>query len=201
VDRIIKPLPDHMSDRECWITEYVNAIYTLDVANLTSHHYKLMPLHFVSNETQRLKYRYSLLVRQFILDEPAFRYWDELKKNTQEMSGLYDRQPSFTPGNICNCNDPEEQILGFFSVSGITEKRIFVGDVPGLEVPDRIFCFPTFEMPRLRFFMKQDLPIFLSRAVWPLDGVIYFGQTTQRCLDCRLYQGSSGDPPDYWQFD
>lgn len=200
VDRILKPLPPEMDDRECWITLTVNRIFTLWAGNISGTVYSRFPLHYVSNETQRLKYGYSLLVRQLSMDPVAFRYWDELKKNTQEMGAINDRQPAFTPGNICNCDDPEERILGYFSISGVTEKRIFVKDVEGLEVPDRIFCFPTFEPPNLRFLMRQDLPVFLSRATWPLDQVTYLGLTQQHCLDCRLHRGSSGEPPDFWPF-
>lgn len=198
LDRVLRPLPDSMDDRNCWITAYVNAIYTLDVRNFGRGYYSFMPLHFVSNETQRLRYRYSLLVRQYSMDEPAFRYWDRLKKNSQELSGMNSSQPSLTPSNICNSANPDEPVLGFFSISGVSEKRIFVGKVPGLTVPDKLFCFPTFEFPRLRWMLNQDLPLFLSEAKFPLDGIVYFGETPQYCLDCRLRKGSSGDPPDYW---
>jgi len=201
VDRVVKPIPDSMSDRQCWITGFVNAIFTLDAGNLERGKLTQMPLHFVSNETQRLRYRYSLMVRQYSLDEPAFRYWDELKKNSRDMDGIFSRQPTLTPGNVCNCEDPGEKVLGFFSVSGISEKRIFVEEVPGLTVPDRLFCFPAFEPPRFRFFMLADLPIFLSEAVYPYDGRTYFGETQLHCLDCRLHPGSSGDPPPYWNTD
>ena len=197
-DRIFKPFPDSLSDRQCWITGYVNAIFTLDAGNFISNEFTHMPLHFVSNETQRLSYGYSLLVKQYSMDEAAFRYWDELKKNSQEMSGMFNRQPSLTPSNICNCQDPEEKILGFFSISGLTEKRIFVKDVEGFEKYDILFCLPTPEMPRLRYTMPQDLPIYISRASVPEPIGDRAGETVLDCLDCRVRKGSSGDPPDYW---
>jgi hypothetical protein len=201
LDRVVKPLPDSLSDRQCWITGHVNLIRTLDAGNFERGGYNQMPLHFVSNETQRLKYRYSLLVRQHSMVEPAFRYWDELKKNTQEMSGMYDRQPSLTPGNIYNLEDPEEKVLGYFSVSGVSEKRIFVGRECGVTFEEKIFCFPAFERPRFRYYLSLDLPLWMSEAVWPLDGRTYLGETPRHCLDCRLHRGSSGEPPDYWQFE
>jgi hypothetical protein len=201
LDRVVKPLPDSLSDRQCWITGHVNLIRTLDAGNFEKGGYARMPLHFVSNETQRLQYGYSLLVRQLSMTEPAFRYWDELKKNTQEMTGMYDRQPSLTPGNICNCNDPGERVLGYFSVSGVSEKRIFVGRESGVTFEEKIFCFPAFERPRFRYYMNQDLPLWMSEAVWPPDGRTYLGETPRHCLDCRLHRGSSGEPPDYWQFE
>ena len=200
-DRVLRPLPDSLDDRQCWITGHVNEIYTLDAANMTSDHYTYMPLHFVSNETQRLSYGYSLLVRQHSMDAPAFRYWDELKKNSQTQSGLYDRLPSITPGNIVNIDDPDEKILGFFGVSGVSEKRFFVKDVEGLEKYDVRFCYPYPEPPRYRYLMISDLPVYVSRAIDPETGLRHTGETIHECLDCRIRKGSSGDPPDYWPTD
>jgi hypothetical protein len=200
-DRVLRRLPDSLDDRQCWISGHVNAIYTLDVANMTNSSYTYMPLHFVSNETQRLSYGYSLLVRQHSMDAPAFRYWDELKKNSQTQGGLYDRLPSLTPGNISNADDPQERILGFFGVSGVTEMRIFVKDVEGLQKYDVRFCYPYPEPPRFRYLMAGDLPVYCSRALDPLTGTQHFGETILECLDCRIREGSSGDPPDYWPTD
>jgi hypothetical protein len=176
-------------------------IYTLDVANMSGAEYSYMPLHFVSNETQRLSHGYSLLVRQHSLDEAAFRYWDELKKNSHGGGGLYDRLPSITPSNIHNENDAGESILGFFTVSGVTEKRIFVKDVEGLNKYDVLFCFPRPELPRLRYLTYSDLPIYASRAEEHDTGDERFGETEQKCLDCRIRKGSTGEPPDFWPID
>lgn len=197
-DRRLKPIPDSLSDRKCWITGNVNEIFTMDVANISGSEYTYMPLHFVSNETQRLSYGYSLLVRQHSIDEAAFWYWDELKKNSREGSGLYDRLPSITPSNISNVNNPEENILGYFTVSGVSEHRLFVKDVEGLNKYDVLFCFPLPEMPRLRYLLYVDLPIYASRANEPDTGNERFGETEQKCLDCRIRKGSAGDPPEFW---
>lgn len=197
-DRILRPFPDSLADRQCWITGHVNDLYTLDVANLTGNSYAHMPLHYVSNETQRLSYGYSLLVRQHAMDAPAFRYWDELRKNSQGQSGIYDRLPSITPSNIYSVDEPDERILGFFGVSGVAEKRLFVKEVEGLRKYDVMHCFPQSEPPRFRFLMTTDLPVYLSRAEDPLTGAQVFGETGLECLDCSVRKGSSGDPPYYW---
>ncbi len=197
-DRRMKPIPDSLSDRQCWITGNVNELYTMDVANVSGSEYSYLPLHFVSNQTQRLSYGYSLLIRQHSLDESAFRYWDELKKNSYEGGGLYSRLPSLTPSNISNENDPEENILGFFTVSGVAEKRVFVKDVEGLSKYKVLFCFPSPELPRLRYLLWQDLPIYASRAQDPEFGFEVFGETTHKCLDCRIRRGSTGEAPDFW---
>lgn len=200
-DRVLRPMPDSLDDRQCWITGHVNEIYTLDAANMSGDSYTHMPLHFVSNETQRLSYGYSLLVRQHSMDEPSFRYWDELKKNSKAQSGLYDRLPSMTLSNIFNVGDPEERVLGFFGVSGALDERYFVKDVEGLQKYDVRFCWPSPEMPRFRYMMTVDLPIYVSAADDPDTGGIHRGETVLKCLDCRVRSGSSGDAPDFWPID
>lgn len=200
-DRVLRPLPDSLDDRQCWITGHVNEIYTLDAANLSSPVYTHMPLHFVSNETQRLSYGYSLLVRQHAMDEPSFRYWDELKKNSKAQSGLYDRLPSLTPSNISNVDDPEERVLGFFGVSGVTEKRVFVRDVAGLRKYNVRFCWPAPERPRFRYLMSSDLPVYISNANDPETLESHSGETILKCLDCRVRKGSAADPPVFWPID
>jgi hypothetical protein len=197
-DRVLRPIPDSLEDRQCWITGHVNDIFTLDAGNLDATSYTHMPLHFVSNETQRLSYGYSLLVRQHAMDAPAFRYWNELNKNSKTQSGLYDRLPSITPSNISNVDDPDEKVLGFFGVSGVTEKRFFVKDVEGVEKYNVKFCYPLPDMPRFRYLRTADLPIYTSRAYDPETFTTHSGETFVECLDCRVRKGSMGDPPDYW---
>ena len=200
-DRVLRPLPDSLDDRQCWISGHVNAIFTLDATNISDPSYTHMPLHFVSNETQRLSYGYSLLVRQHSQDQASFWYWDELKKNSYEQSGLYDRLPSLTPSNISNADDPDERILGFFGVSGVTEERFFVSEVQGLKKYDVKFCYPSPERPRFRFLSLSDLPVYVSNAYDPETGNAHSGQTVLECLDCRVRKGSSGEAPDFWPLD
>jgi hypothetical protein len=134
------------------------------------------------------------------MDEPSFIYWDELKKNSHTQSGLYDRLPSMTLSNIYNEDDPEERILGFFGVSGVSEKRYFVKEVEGLRKYDVRFCWPAQERPRYRYLMTADLPVYVSNADDPVLGT-HSGETILQCLDCRVRKESAGDPPDFWPLD
>jgi hypothetical protein len=117
----------------CWMTGMVKDIFTLSTQNLVENKYKLYPLHFVDNfSSQRLKYGYSLLLRQYALSGDAFVYWDKVRKNNSEQGGLYETQPLQIKGNLHNLSHPEKQVLGFFGASSATSKRIFVSDVKDL---------------------------------------------------------------------
>jgi hypothetical protein len=196
-DRRMKEIPDTSLWMTCWITQEVPEIYTLDLGVVEGSLYRQLPLHFVSGETQRLYYRYSLLVRQFSLSEEAFRYWDELGKNLQSKGNLFDTQPAITPSNICNVEDENERIIGYFSISGITEKRIMVEDVPDLPlVPDPNFCAPgglPFSFARLS---RAFLPYYMGSL--NVNGSEAMGGIPKKCIDCREYEGSSHIRPDYW---
>ncbi len=197
VDRRMKEIPDTSLWMTCWITQEVPEIYTLDLSGVEGDVYRQRPLHFVSNETQRLFYRYSLLVRQYSLSEDAFWYWDEVGKNLQAKGNLFDKQPSITPSNICNVGDGTERVIGYFSVSGVTEIRIMVEDVPGLPlVPNPNFCEPgslPFSLARLS---RALLPYYIATGIF--HDTLLTGGVPKQCIDCREYDGSSHIRPDYW---
>lgn len=197
VDRILKEMPDSSSWFTCWITLELPDIYTLDLGNVDGEHFREMPLNYVSTDTRRLHYRYSLLVQQISLSKDAFRYWDELGKNLQEKGNLFDVQPSILPGNICSVSDDEELVIGFFGISDVTEKRIFVEDVPGLKIyKNPAYCAPGEFPPYLYRRPLYMLPIYMSRGRY--DGELKFGQVNKYCVDCRDYKGSTHIQPDFW---
>lgn len=197
VDRQLKRLPDSSSWSTCWITQRIPDIYTKDISAVEGDLYRKSPLYFVSNDTRRLLFKYSLLVQQMALGEDAYWYWDELGKNLQSKGNLFDTQPSITPSNICNVNDEEEQIIGYFSISGAVERRINIEEVPGLKI-DRYkrYCYIG-EWPQfLYYFPANYLPVYLASGM--VDGKRKAGRINKECADCREYKGSSNVEPDFW---
>ena len=196
-DRRNKPIPDSMTNRICWITMEVPEIFTRDLGAVSGNRYRALPLNYVSTETQRLHHRYSLLVRQYSLGEDAFWYWDELGKNIQSKGTLFDTQPSLTPSNICNVDDEEELVIGYFSISGVTERRILVEEVPGLTLKeDPGFCEPGALPYSFGRLSPALLPYFMASKT--VNGAEVMGGIPRRCIDCREYKGSTNVPPEYW---
>ena len=136
-------------------------------------------------------------MRQYSLGAGAFWYWDELGKNIQSKGTLFDSQPSLTPSNICNVEDEEEPVIGYFSISGISERRIMVEEVPGLTLrEDPFFCEPgalPFSFGRLS---PAFLPYFMASKT--VNGSVVMGWIPRECIDCREYKGSSNVQPEYW---
>jgi hypothetical protein len=112
----------------CWISQNSNFINVKSTAILAEDKILRYPLHFIASETDRLKVRYSVLVNQYSLTEDEFEYWEKLQSITENVGSLYDITPAAVPSNIFCIDNPAEKVLGYFSVSSKTSKRIFIKD-------------------------------------------------------------------------
>ena len=191
-------LPDSSNPKICYITNELSTIHSMSLAYLDFGIYIKKPFAFVPNiqQEQKLKHKYSLLVKQYSMGEEAFHYWNELKKTSQEQGFLFDRQPALLRSNIRNVNDEEEIILGFFSMVGMMEQRAFAEKPEGLDLslyPH--YCHPSIRGPRGPV-TREDLPIYYAR-IWR-DGVSLRSEVNHHCVDCREYKNSSHITPDFW---
>jgi hypothetical protein len=156
------------------------------------------PFSFVPNiqKEQKLKHKYSLLVKQYSIGEEAFHYWNELKKTSQEQGFLFDRQPALLKSNIRNVNNEGEIILGFFSMAGLVERRAFAEKPAGIDLSlYEWWCFPIASGPS-GWVTIEDLPKYYARA-WR-DGLSYYAEVNKECVDCRAYKNSTDIQPDFW---
>jgi hypothetical protein len=119
-------LPYYVPNRVCWITNRSGGIFIKNTSILAEDRINRFPLNFVSNTTDRLSVKYSLMVNQYSLSEDEFSYWERLQNITDEVGSLYDLTPASIPGNISCVDDPNKHVLGYFSVSARASKRVFI---------------------------------------------------------------------------
>jgi hypothetical protein len=170
----------------------------LSMDNLDFGIYIRKPFSFVPNiqMEQKLKHKYSVLIKQYSLGEEAFYYWNELKKTSQEQGFLFDRQPALIKSNIYNVNNEEEIVLGFFSMAGVTEARGFAEKPEGIDLSlYEWYCFPMSRGPTGPV-SRSDLPKYFARA-WR-DGIPSYAEVNKHCVDCRDYKNSTHIKPDFW---
>jgi hypothetical protein len=183
--------PPDYSRSVCWQTLKINDIFTLSTTNLTQNVYKKQPLNFVSNQTPRLLFGYSLLVKQFGLTETAYTFWEQLRINSSKDGGLYEKQPLPIDGNLVNITNPNQKVLGLFSVSSVKSKRIIIRNVAGLESEYITPC----ALQYLRFAFKDIEPReFPGYFIW-VDNWPWLLQPS--CVDC-LVLGGTNIKPDFW---
>lgn len=110
----------------CWITNNSDNIFIGNTSSFSEDVINRLPVKYISRETDRLWTQYSILVNQYSLNEDEYSYWEKLQKVTEEIGGLYDIIPSSIPGNLLCIEKPDERVLGYFSVSAVSSKRIYI---------------------------------------------------------------------------
>jgi hypothetical protein len=111
-----------------WVSASSDHVNVKSTLSYSEDRIKGYPLEFISNKTDRLSVKYSVLVYQYSLNENEFEYWDKLHNVSENVGGLYDIIPESFPTNISCTEDPEEKVLGYFSVSAKSSKRLFIKD-------------------------------------------------------------------------
>ncbi|MGD9994388.1 MAG: DUF4249 domain-containing protein [Salinivirgaceae bacterium] len=180
----------------CYKTEPIQNIFSV-TTDYVDDVYLKYPLHFVDNSTQKLYYRYSLLVKQYSLSADAYIFWQRLMEISQNSGGLFDKQPANIQGNITCLSDVDEKVLGYFSVSQVSSKRIFVDNTPEMTFTDDLFCVPELlEMPIVIYNSKpEDWPFYIAPVPNGGEPGIYIAPNY--CFDCRK-AGGTIEKPDFW---
>ncbi len=194
-DGSLRRVYDSDSLKICYNTDTIQDIFGISTAGFDEPIVNDYPLHWVSTETRKLQYRYSLLTQQYSVSREAFIFWNDLKEINQSMGELYSRIPYQIRGNIRNTQNPDEVALGYFLVAGITEKRIFA-DRPK---PPVMLDFPKCELIEWMYLdfrliteaPEEDWPVFGTRGP---DGNAL---PSQWCMDCRE-SGGVLEKPDFW---
>ena len=189
VDGFHRP-PIDFSKFICYKTENNNAIFLLSTNGLIENRYKKAKMHFVDDRSQRLMFNYSILIKQRSLSQQAYLYWENVKKNNQETAGLFTKQPAMPKGNIFNETDSTEVVLGYFTLSSETTKRIVIEDVPELLFNHYHFCTAIpFDGP----LPLDPRPMYWVPYVLP-DGTVTMGYTSDECVDCTFHGGVVDKP-------
>ena len=195
VHRIVPP---DDSRKVCWSTQLAKGIYTLSTENLVENKYYRLPLNYIDNHSPKLKYGYSLLLRQYALSKEAYSYWDQLRSNSSEQGGLYEKQPLSIEGNLHNNTNPDQKVLGFFSASSVKSKRIFLRNVENFPIDFTTFCIKDSLGTRgggLKEISPSAYPVYLAG-----NSVTYFFIVLSNyCVDC-LTLGGINVKPDFWPY-
>ena len=184
-------------NRVCWKSAVSDNINIKTTSAFAGSSVSRQPIHFITTETDRLTRKYSLLLKQYSLNEKEFIYWDNLRKTTEEVGGLYDIVPSSVSSNIICTDDPSNKVLGYFRVSSVATRRMFIEDVR-MRFPDFYAACPfdTILVNQYDSVVHRYVYILREYSNVPPDRYYYILSFKQACADCTL--SGSGTKPDYW---
>lgn len=181
--------PSDASTHICWETQMVPDIFILSTRYLSENSYSKFPLHFVTNQTQKLVYGYSIKVLQHATSKSTFNHFRKLKNNISSEGGLYIKQPEQVKGNLHNLTNPDNEVLGYFFASSTNSKRIFVEKLKDMEFHYYDRCLETTLKFGVRSISRSDIPTYL------LNGQSIM--LSDHCVDCTL-SGGTTTKPEFW---
>jgi Domain of unknown function (DUF4249) len=190
-------------NKKCWISDKSHSINIKSTAAFDEARITRFPINYFTNITDRLKTKYSILVNQYSLNEEEYIYWEKIQNIAVQVGGLYDIIPASVPSNISCIESPAEKVLGYFSVSAVSSKRLFIKDKFEGIVDQYAKCVSD------TLFDGPDYIEGLGISVWTLFDIIpapFSGKPrvrilteTKGCADCTV-RGTTVKPV-FWTDD
>jgi len=184
----------------CWAHRKSAQITVASSIKLSEDIIQDIPITFVPVLGDKLRIKYSILVRQYGISQQEFEYWNALSRTNEVTGGLFDSQPSQVTGNISCVSNPNEIVFGFFSASSLQEKRLFITEkLGGLTFLDKS-CEPIDTLPASEAIRMFEMLSHLILVEFPVPGSqeLWYTTGSAACSDCRELGGTTKKPA-FWQ--
>lgn len=196
-----------IEEQVCYNTIASNSILQTSTTQLMEDKVAKFLVRSIASDDPILRDRYSILVKQYIQSLEAYSYYDILNQLSGSGSLFSQIQPGFINSNIISLENKNDKVLGFFEVSSVSEKRIFVNydDV-----------FPGEPIPPYYIGCEYFAPQVLNMGATPLRNAIEGGQikyytenlapeefegpynvVARPCGDCTVY--GTSEKPYFWE--
>jgi hypothetical protein len=198
--RKVELRPDNIF--ECYRSASSTDILIESTIRLSQNEIPNFPITYIPNNSERLRYQYSIIATQYSITEDAFSYWQQLKKTTEDLGTLFGPLPSQVTGNFQCISNPSEPVIGYFAIGNAATKRIFISANQLLGPPVYDTPYENCEASQL---LNANIPNFggpylitsgIPNPAGP--GIIGYYYSTPRCVDCRETGGIT-TKPDFWQ--
>lgn len=201
-------VPNNKQETICFNTVPSKDIILSNTSTLSSNNLDSFLVRFIKKDDPVLSQRYSILVKQYSLTGEAYSYYSTLKKISSSESLLSQNQPGFVNGNMYSLNDDDEKVVGFFTLSEVSTKRIYFNyydffnfDEPRPQFPENCIPFRPGELIETPIAMIQSGTVrFMNFAGAPVEGEIGEGPirvVATECVDCTVY--GTNEMPDFWE--
>ncbi|MDD4656533.1 MAG: DUF4249 domain-containing protein [Bacteroidales bacterium] len=179
----------------CWSKDVSRSILIATTNHLNEDRVFRKPLLYVPSGNSRINYLYSMELTQIAVGRDAYGYWENVKKNSDEIGGIFAPQPSEMAGNIRCVTIPSEKVIGYISGAVVSKKRVFFRSIDIGIYKDEKDC----EMHNVG--PDNPLPIdSLYKSGY--DVISFFEESNEsswvikRCVDCKVY--GTKNKPSFW---
>lgn len=78
-----------------------------------------------ANSTKML-IKYCFEINQLSISKKEYEFWNHMQQINESGGDIFEKQPFPIVSNIHNINDQDESVLGYFQVSSVKQKRIYI---------------------------------------------------------------------------
>ena len=126
-DSTIYPIPPAQVKEFCWKSSKSGEIMTGGVLPGSEGQIENQSIKFIApEESDRLTVRYSILVKQYSISQKEYDFWNNLSQVSETDGNIFGPQPFSVLSNVKNTEDPSEAVLGYFEVSAVSQKRLYI---------------------------------------------------------------------------
>jgi Domain of unknown function (DUF4249) len=200
----------------CWKSSKSKDIITHQANSKDSSMVVKEPILFISsNKSDRLLVRYSILVKQYSISKSEYDFWENLKRINEIGGDIFAAQPYAVISNMQNINNPGEVVMGYFQVSSVKQKRMYISldDIVGFNLPYYHYpCFRKEDSPYIKPWVDtrmtwDDLYYMYTTSGYdfieakytdddPSKGLYRMIFTKHECADCEVT--GTLKKPDFW---
>lgn len=211
VDQVNKKVvfrPPSESNYYCFAGDKSSTIVIGSSAKLSQDVIYQQPVTTIAPTSEKIEMRYSIFLKQYALTKEAYQFWENMKKNTEQLGSIFDAQPSQLTGNIHNVKDPSEPVIGYISITNVQSKRVFIdnADIPLYQTTVYPYnCGPPdsalFFNPKTK--SNDVLNIIINGTGIPIteisqkNSTIGYTYSSIECTDCRIR--GRVQAPSFWK--
>ncbi len=109
----------------CWVTDNSTNVVIGSSVGLQDNIIH-SPLAYFVDHDRRLSVLYSVLITQYVLDSSAYKFWQAMKGNSEDLGSIFSAQPDQTKGNVHNISDSTETVIGYIGAGNPRQYRGFI---------------------------------------------------------------------------
>ncbi len=154
------------------------------------------PLVTIPFTSEKVENKYSVLVKQYALTDDAYAYYENLRKNTEQLGTIFSTMPTEVIGNIHNTTNSSVPAVGYVSATNIQTKRIFILTDA---LPPALVDYPyACEVDTATIYDVKNTFFYPPVTAIPIDRVPKgFVYSTIPCVDCTI-RGTT-KTPSFWK--
>lgn len=188
----------------CWRRDFSTDISIESTARFSENKVSDFAIQRIKLNSERLRVKYSILVKQQTLTSDAYNYWKQIKKTNEDLGTIFGPLPTEVIGNIRSISNPDERVVGFFSITSMSTRRFFITpqELPTPPLPYET-PYGSCELREVPAGNISDVVPGVHLFVDPIyaDGselIIAYTYSTRYCVDCRV-SGGTIIKPEFWQ--